>query len=505
MIRTILALMLACAFFATGLVAQQPMADAEPPPVLGPPRDGGSQLFRGLLHHFNIAPADFNARPDSKLIVIVLGDPGRQSNATARLVNRTLTVGGSVMIAADAYLNLKSYFPDGEDLEITGFPVSDRFGNGSYLDRVDYPFVVPKQLVEAPETEEELFQGLARIAANRPSTLRITKRPPYLRRTIGVYTNGVKYDDGRQLRANDSFAAAGVGTGRDTFRCLVMANAAAVTNDMLYSSADRDPTDNFAFAVRVVPWLQGPEKRVKCVFIENGAVAERFDEFDFSRVSQQPGQPPMPPPPGPKLPDPFNRKFQETASKVVSEVVTKVEDGDGYRKLFDDGGGKRNLYIAVLSVLFTAIILVISVYLRRRLYQSRQKRDYQPIPVDPLRIGDAALGSFTHRRLELLRGNDFRAPFAEFVRLLFLERGYPEAYAGDRCPRIDAEGKNKKFLIESIARLWDEAFAFPDQPLAYTQWKSLEPTLAAVQSAAVADRWRFSPRSAPRNDSEGAA
>jgi len=484
------------------------IAAAQPAPVAGPPRDDQTQLFRGLLHHFKIkpiAPTDFEYNKDS--LVIVLGDPGRMRLVAAQYVNKTLAVGGSVLIASDTFLNLTPFFPDKEDLEIVGNEVTDPTGTNAYLGNPNCPFVKPYALLEKnPTPEEALFAGFERIATNAPTALRITKRPPYASFRVGLLPETARYTGGQQklkLRLNDSFAAAGVGRADDTYRCLLMADHSLLSNDMLYSSADREPTDNFAFAVRLVPWLQGPENRRNCLFIENGKIIAKFDEFDFAQVSNEPPKPPTPPIPPFKMPDPMDRKFQETASKVVSEVVTKVEDNDSFKN-----GLARNTraYVAIVSILVSVLLIFASVLMRSRLWKSRQARDYQPIPADPLRLGgDVPLGSFQHRRLELLRGNDFRAPFTEYVLLIFRERGLPDGDASGRRPKIEATGQSRQHLIDSVRRLWDEVAGNAGKPLAYTQWKALEPILASVRAAAEAERWRFAPITDSRTDSEGAA
>jgi len=280
-----------------------------------------------------------------------------------------------------------------------------------------------------------------------------------------------------------------------------MADRDVLTNDMLYSSADAEATDNFPLAVKLVPWLLGPEKRTKCLFIEDGVEQTRFDEFDFSQVPS--GSPKMPPPPMPKLPDPMDRKFQEGASKAASEVATRLEDNDSFKN-----GLSRDTraYVAIVSVIAIIAVLFASVLLRSRIWGNRQARDFQPIPADPLRLGeDAPLGSFAHRRLELLRGNDFRKPFTEYVLLLFRERGFLGGFVDARLPKIEAEGRNRSYLIDSVGRLWDEVAGNAAKPLAYTKWKELEPILAAVRAAADADRWRFAASPTTRTDSEGAA
>ncbi len=479
----------------------------EKAPVVGPARDGGTQLFRGLLHHFKVEPVGSSGlEPDKNTLVIVIGDPGwAKRDAVAKIVQNTLVAGGAVMIAADSFLKLSPFFPDGEDLEIVGNDVADPSGTNAYAGESRFPFVKPYALnPNAMKPEEELFAGFDKVATNGPTTLRITKRPPYLGRTVAVFHDTAKYTgNGRtlDLRLNDSFAAAGIGTKRDTFRCLVMADRDVLTNDMLYSSADAEATDNFPFAVKLVPWLRGPEKRTQCLFIEDGDEKTRFDDFDFSQVPS--AAPKMPPPPMPKFPDPMDRKFQEGASKAASEVATRLEDNDSFKN-----GLSRDTkaYVAIVSVIAIIAVLFASVLLRSRIWGSRQARDFQPIPADPLRLGeDAPLGSFAHRRLELLRGNDFRKPFTEYVLLLFRERGFLGSFADGRRPKIEAAGRNRSYLIDSVRRLWDEVAGNAAKPLAYTKWKELEPILAAVRVAADADRWRFAPSPASRTDSEGAA
>ncbi len=477
----------------------------EKAPVVGPARDGGTQLFRGLLHHFKVEPVGSRGLvPDKTTLVIVIGDPGwTKRDTVAKIVRDTLSAGGAVLIAADSFLKLTPFFPDGEDLEIVGDVVTDQTNSYSGVSR--FPFVKPYALnPNALKPEEELFAGFDKIATNGPTTLRIAKRPPYLGRTVAVFYKTAEYTgSGRvnPLKLNDSFAAAGIGTRRDTFRCLVMADRDVLTNDMLYSSADAEATDNFPFAVKLVPWLRGPEKRTQCLFIEDGTEKTRFDEFDFSQVPS--ASPKMPPPPMPKFPDPMDRKVQEGASKLASEVATRLEDNDSFKN-----GLSRDTraYVAIVSVIAIIAVLFASVLLRSRIWGSRQARDFQPIPADPLRLGDdAPLGSFAHRRLELLRGNDFRKPFTEYVLLLFRERGFLGGFADGRRPKIEAAGRNRSYLIDSVRRLWDEVAGNAAKPLAYTKWKELEPILAAVRVAADADRWRFAASPATRTDSEGAA
>lgn len=481
-------------------VAQSQQIPAEPvPAMVGPARDGGTQLFRGLLHHFKIQPMGPEQLTfDKNTIVIVLGDSGRNQQQVAVFVNQTLLAGGAVLIATDTKLDLNPFFPKKGELKISGDGVFDLRGQNSYFGIDTSPFVVPAALIpNDPSPEEQLFSGFSRIATNAPSRLQITARPPMLGRTVAVFPNTVSLRGNVRvpLKRSDSFAAAGVGKKPDTYRCLVMADQSVLANDMLYSSADTEPTDNFAFAVRLVPWLQGPEQRTTCLFIEDGQVVSKFDEFDFASVQSNP----TPKLPVPKLPDPMDRKFQAMASKVVSEVVTKAEDNDSFKNAL---ARDTRSYIAFVSIIVVLVAILASVLLRGRIWKSGHVRNFQPIPVDPLRLGkDVALGSFGHRRLEILRGQDFRGLFSDFVKLMFLERGYPADASNDRCPKIESDLKNRRHLLESVRRLWTEAIVRSKKPLGYTQWKELEPMLAAVRSAAEANRWRF----APRPDSEGAA
>ena len=495
---------------------------ADPKPVVtGPARNEQTQLFRGLLHHFKLQPLDpRDMAYNADTIVIVLGDPGRNKASAAGHVRKILASGGAALVAVDTKLDLSPFFPDGEDLEILGTQVADPDGFHAYGRNALCPFAVPYSLDAGRlSPEEQLFAEFPKLATNSPSALRITRRPPYLRRTVAVFDPSAKFMAGERfgpLKRNDFFAAAGVGRENETYRCLVMADPSVLSNDMLYSSGDKDrlndfskgdtfvpATDNFPFAVKLVPWLQGPEQRKFCLFIENGEVQTRFDEFDFAGVQGPSPKPQMPPIPPLRLPDPMDRNVQERASKAASEVLTKVEDDDSFK---NELARNPKLYIAIVSIVATALLILASILLRGRIWKTRQERNYQPIPVDPLRLGnDVPLGSFTHRRLELLRGSDFRAPFCEYVQLLFAERGYPEGYRGDRCPKIETSSRNRQYLIDSVRRLWTEAVGQAELPMPYTKWKELEPILAAIRSAAEADRWRFAPSPAVRTDSEGAA
>jgi len=264
---------------------------------------------------------------------------------------------------------------------------------------------------------------------------------------------------------------------------------------MLYSSGipDRNglKTDNWTFAnALVMDFLRGPVGRNKCLFIERGNVVERFDDVELKSVQRMPPIPDLP------LPDPLDRRVQAELAELIDGGVVHLEDRTAIGNLLagppNDPSARR--YQVVTMILAGAAGLLLIGFMVRRLFAARHKKNFVPAPSDPLFLGDAvALGSFGQRRAELLRGTDFRGPFAHRVRVLFAARGLPAGYDGRRLPPVAFRGRGDRARLSGDIRdLWDAAARDESLPLSYVEWKELEPVLADVH---VADRWRFAPSS----------
>ncbi len=472
------------------LFAQQPTR----PPAL-PPNDQQTQLFRGLLHFHQIKPeAIENIRGGydySKLIVVVYGDP--RSQPVVNLCRNTLANGGAVLIAADNTMELSSFFPQGGDVRISGGKVSHTDPEAADGGIASRPLVQPRA-----NAGPSPFTGLGRIATDRPSYLVLNDTPRGVPLNwvaefgggVTIESNGkaVKYSDFLQFK----FALATTDT-RAAVRCMVVADQDVFSNRLIYTSGrEANPTDNLKLANNTVQWLKG-SGRTKCLFVENGTPATKFDEFEFSSI---PVGPPMPPMPNIPLPNPFDHDFQRKLADTANKELDKAERNDVMdRGILAAFHGNKGILIAVLAGVLLGVTYLL---FRWRTMTGWYRKVFRPIPKDPAMLGpDVPVGSIEHRRLELLRSADYGPVLRPVVLQLFQDRGLAGEYTSDKLPPLDIAVARPQFLRDAIHSLW--AVVRTTAPVGYGRWKQLEPLLAAVRAAAADDRWRFaapSPRDA---------
>src|SRR5262249_50964145 len=149
-----------------------------------------------------------------------------------------------------------------------------------HLGESDCPYVVPI----APEDEEaadaawQVFRGLNRIATNTPAFLRVDWGER-IAAPRARFPNGCSLGPLQRTRLpKDALFAAGgellfPGINRPLARFLAMADHSVFINQMLIEPG----TDNLELTYRIIEYLQGPNKRKKCIFVEDGKLVEEFD------------------------------------------------------------------------------------------------------------------------------------------------------------------------------------------------------------------------------------
>lgn len=460
-----------------------------------PLNDENTDLFRGLFHFHKIQPETIGNinRPNydySNLIVVVCGDPQLQS--VKNICRTTMQHGGAVLIAADTEMSVSGFFPQAGDLQITGHRVG--YGNPDVVDhgQAPRPFAVPLSVKGVTP-----FSGVERVATNAPSYLLSVRPPPGIDlKPVAAFPTGAALTNrgGLILPTNHLPLTFALATTDDRFnlRCMVMADQDVFSSRMIYTSGrEQNPTDNLRFANNTVQWLKG-NGRNKCLFVENGSVMPKFDEFEFSSI---PIGPQIPPPPVPSI-DVLDREFQQKVTDALNQATDQVQKNDmmnqGMLSLFR---GSKALAIAALAVV---LLFITYVTVRRAAIANWVRKTFRPIPRDPAMLGpDVPVGSLGHRRLELLRSADYGPVVRPVVWQLFQDRGLPGEYTGDKLPPLDIDVRRPQFLKESIQTLW--AAVRSTTPIGFGKWKQLEPLLAAVRAAADDDRWRFVAPS-PRDD-----
>jgi hypothetical protein len=469
----------------TALVMSGPVAAQQQKPIALPPNNEETQLFRGLFHFHKIEP---EAREKlgrgydySKLIVVVYGDP--RDVEIAKFCRSTLVNGGAVLIAADTPVQLSSFFPAGGQVQITGARV---WGNDAQW--VDGRYSARPVATPLPATGTSPFSGVDRVATYESSYLLSTKPPVDFKLTpVAAFTPGVDVtlNDVEQRGVGLFPLPFALATTDDdeALRCMVLADPDVFGNRMIYTSGrEQLPTDNLKFANNTVQWLKG-EGRTRCLFIENGVVQDRFDEFEYTAI---PTGPQLPPPPIPNI-DLLDPDTQQKVAEFVNKGVGDAQQRDLLNRGLTSFFGSRAIMYAALATLLAFVAYFL---FRRRAVFGGFRRTFRPIPRDSAMLGpDVPVGSLGHRRLELLRSADYGPVVRPVVRQLFQDRGMPAEYTGDKLPPVDIDVRHPQFLRDSIRTLWAEVRSAA--PITFGRWKQLEPLLAAVRAAAEDDRWRF--------------
>ena len=467
-------------------------AQAPAQPFNIPARDSNTQLFRGLLHLNEIKPVtkrevQGNGFEYANLIVVCIGDPN--SPATTAIVKSTLSRGGAVLFCESSQRNLSGYFPSAADVRVVmnnGFIPKLPVGEHGTVQAIDQNAI--DQLAKFPAFD--LFKGFDRIESDPISALQIIKRPTELAHNISQYPDTTVSTDFRgqtRLVAQRTMAAAGTGNIKNPYRCLFIADQFLFSNASLYTSGrDANPTDNLKFANRTVQWLQGDEKRTKCLFLEQGVEQLEFDEFEFSSIPLS-ELPPLPEPPLPEI-DPFDPEFQRKIADAGNNFIDEVENKDPLGELMD-----RNQYARRDVYTFVAVVAAIIGYLLlrvRAVLGNNHKADYRPRPRDPQQLGPEVVpGGLGHRKLELLRSSNYGPMFREFVGRLFQSRGLPSIYVRPTLPKVIYDVRRPQYLKEAMAAVWKSLHS--PKPISYSNWKTLEPYLNALDMAATDNRWWF--------------
>lgn len=474
-------------------LASTVQAQAPAKPINIPPVDGGSQLFRGLLHLNKIEPVSLrdvqrNGFEYDKLIVVCIGDPN--SPAATTVIRSTLSRGGAVLFCSQGTNNVSGYFPSAADVRVVS--------NMAIQPDTEYCLVQPiapnafDQLVmrNGLLPAFDLFTGFDKIESAPLSALDIRTRPKELARNIAEYPNSIVIPSpqGRWVAATHrTLAAAGTGDRKNPYRCLLIADQYLFANFSLYTSGrELNPTDNLKFANRTVQWLQGDEKRTKCLFLENGQAQMKFDEFEFSSIPLN-DLPPLPDPPLPEI-DPFDPEFQRKIADAGNNFLDEIETKDLMGELMDrNPNARRDVYTVVAVV---AAIIGYLMLRRRAVLGNNHKADYRPRPRDPQQLGPKVIpGGLGHRKLELLRSSNYGPVFREFTLRLFQSRGLPGLYASTTLPKVIYDVRRPDFLREAMAAVWKSLQSA--KPITYSQWKTLEPYLNALDMAATDNRWWF--------------
>jgi hypothetical protein len=247
-----------------------------------PPLAEGTHLLRRILWDQGIQPLssfqELADQPETKLL-IVLGETSvldQVPNGLLEFVHQ----GGAVLIATDREARTQPF-------HVLGFGVSGRQVRFASKTEFAYLGLADCVIVRPLERGQPIFQGLTKVATNRPSFLIRLGGEEQRLDPMGLFPRNSVYPDKDALysAAYRPFVAGG---DLDKGRVLILSDHSVFINAMMW----QEDNDNFRFANNCVAWLSEakPNRRTEALVVEEGRIQTRFD----IPLKEEP-LPPLPP------------------------------------------------------------------------------------------------------------------------------------------------------------------------------------------------------------------
>ena len=454
-------------------LAQQPAETGAPITVSGE----GTEVFRALLRHTGIKPVTereaLRLTQFDDVILITLGNPNtrQQPLGPAQYLQRARR--GGVLIAADSFQQITS--TEQNQLTIMGDRSCALMPLPSIVMR--FPALTLSVQLEEYQAHASDLQGLNRIATNKPSYITVTGWGGDFQYALATFPPNCRSGDfGVPLERNAFFAVGGEGSDNDwnpsPYRFLVMADHSVFINQMLLEPG----TQNLELTYRVIEFLQGPNKRNRCLFYEDGRLVDHFDDLGqaFAKQNQQP------------IPQINMGAMQEWLVTQGNQLIDSIQQDDVMNRAVTNAAGLPAVarFFLILATIFACWFVL------RRAWGTRKPTDIPPAPA----VAGAPSGPpgvFERRQKELLRRNNVYEPVRDLVREFFETFGL-HGEQGPKHPKLLISDMVRKpdSLRAAIKDLWKLAYG-PPQVLTVNRWRELEPYFERVRQAHADGKWRF--------------
>ena len=250
-----------------------------------------------------------------------------------------------------------------------------------------------------------------------------------------------------------------------------MADHSVFINQMLLEPG----TDNLELAYRTIEYLQGPTRRKRCLFIENGRIIERFDDLAQAFKKSKP------------IPIPDFKTLQEKVTKLGDAFVDDLQTKNVPNNML-----LRAVRLPVIVRFFLILGTIFATwYLLRRMFMSRKPTDLPPAPVVAA-VASGPPGVFERRQKELIRRDNLYEPVRDLVREFFASIGIHGIQHGPKHPKLvisDAVRKPESLRL-AIKDFWRLAYG-PPQEVTIARWRELEPYFERLQQAHADGKWHF--------------
>jgi hypothetical protein len=469
-----------CVFGPGTLPAQdeEPPEDDEDTVTVEPLK---TEIFRSALDQKGIKPiaSSGDIRTDPRNSIIILLGEKSISNYTGWELRQAVEQGASLLIASDrssARTSLGQLF----GVEIEGAAV-DADPEDCFRQKEFFPFVRPKHWLQVePGSPRALFQsldpsGTNALATNDPSFLRI--RPNFFPRpeVLAGYPFSAKIPGRGNLDPDQDFFAAGGPLGEG--RYLVLADHSVFINSMIWRP---ELNANLFFARDCIDWLQGPEKKTRCLFIEDGVIQTQFE----LKV--------------PEKPIPWLKKLllaKLIIERAGNQVVGEFQQKDVFNRFLNENVGHRTILRFVLLVV-TVLAAFFGLFLMLR---NRTRPDPARTLVTPELAAMIPRGNVLRQRFEAQLDTDNVYEAARQMVRDFLAGLDAEPDANGLPPRLAVEDGylDEAGLRRRIMRLWRIGYDSVPLKLPPGDWKELTKDLQDVLTDADEGWWKFVPAATP--------
>ena len=416
--------------------------------------------------------------PWDDVILISLGDPVAQVQRFAPLqFLPAASQSGGVLIATDTGLELHT--TTGVRLVISGKRVVCPDDRLIHRGEQTCPYLVPGA-DGGKKATLQVFKGLNRIATNSSSFLSTTGWRDDFQDALAYFPRNCRSGTiGNPLPDNALFAIGGEGPDRwnqNTYRLLVMADHSIFINQMLLEPG----TDNLELTYRVIDYLQGPNKRKRCVFFENGRLVDHFDDLRRAYAKQNPTP----------LPQVNLWGMQEKLTDIGNAIVDRLQANNALNNMLLGSGDQGRSLSIIARFLLVLAMAVACLFLVRRAWVARKPSDL-PTPPPIAGASTGPPGVFDRRQKELLRRNNVYEPIRDLVREFFDSIGI-NGDGGNRPPKLVIADVIRKpdSLRAAIKDFWNLAYG-PPQAVTANRWRELEPFFERVRQAHADGKWRF--------------
>jgi len=443
----------------------------------------GMEIFRFALFKQKIEPLsnvnELLGNPANTIIILM----GEESLNWIHFDNIRVAVrqGASLLIASDRSN------PGGTLREAFGVTLTNERVEADpddcYRNEILKPYVQPfRNLADldqaAPETDKSSprfpFQSLAgagenALATNIATVLRISPNNPWKLQPLAGYPFSARsaLRNGRLHPQRDLFAAGGtMGKGR----VMILADHSIFENFMVW----REDNANRYFMQDCIDWLQGPEKKTKCLFVEDGNVRTDFE----LKVPEKPMDWWK-----------YLAYGRHVINKAGNQLIEESQEKDIFNRLFVGKFGQRAIIRFVL-IAVSALVLLAGFLM---LIRGRVRPDPARTLVTPELAALIPRHGVLKQRFEgQIDSNNVYESARQLVRE-FMTGMDAEPGADGRPPQIVIEDgyRNPAALRRRIMRLWTIGFSPTPVKVLPQHWTRLTEDLRGILEDADEGWWRF--------------